>query len=312
MSAPLHRDLREAAERVSQAPVELLSACTHPMQSSRPLIEIMLRAAGGAPQRWLLKDAGGPSARPGLGFLYQGRREVAAYRTLTDAGLVLPRLIGADVRSDRCWLFLEVVEGTPLWQSGDAADWSCAAEWLAELHSLAPLGDDSAWLRYDSDFYGLWMERARRFAPAARLDELDAAHEYAISRLLEAPAVTVHGDYYPSNVLVRSPRGRGVCPLDLELAGVGSAALDLAMLTAGLPAHLTAVVIESYRARLHPGFAREELEELLLCARLHLAIRWLGWMPRHRPPAHQRFDWIAEAHTTAEALGARTAVGVAR
>lgn len=312
MNTPPSRELREAIGRVSPVPLELLHARRHPLQSSCPLTELTLSDPAGGRRRWLLKDVARRSPRTAPKLLYDERRELAAYRALTDAGLSLAPLVGADVGPDRCWLFLELVEGTPLWQSGDPPDWCRAAEWLAGLHALAPIGEGPPWLRYDSEFYDVWMERARRFAPGARLHELDAAHAYAIGRLADAPVVTVHGDYYPSNLLVRPSPERGTCPLDLELAGAGAAALDLAALTTGLPDPLAADVLDSYRARLDDGRAHEELEELLLCARLHLAIRWLGWMPRRRPPAHQRFDWAAEAHAVGAALHARAALGALR
>jgi phosphotransferase family enzyme len=312
MKVPPSRELREAIGRMSRAPLELLDAHTHPLQSSCPLVELTLNDPAAGLRRWLLKDVAGRSPRMAPLFLYDERRELAAYRALTGGGLVLPQLIGADVGPERCWLFLELVEGTPLWRSDDPADWCCAAEWLADLHALEPLGEGAPWLRYDSEFYAPWMERARTFAPGARLDRLDFVHSYAVGRLADASAVTVHGDYYPSNLLVLSSAQRGTCPLDFELTGVGAAALDLAALTTGLPASLAAVVLESYRSRLDAGPVYGELEELVLCARLHLAVRWLGWMPRRRPPAHQRFDWVAEAHAVGESLHAYAAPGVLR
>jgi aminoglycoside phosphotransferase (APT) family kinase protein len=312
MSVPCRQELREAIGRVSRAPLELLDARRHPLQSSCPLTELTLSDPGGARRRWLLKDVAHRSPRTAPKFLYDERRELAAYRALAGSGLVLAHLVGADVAADRCWLFLELVDGAPLWQSRDPADWCRAAEWLADLHALDPIGEGSPWLRYDSELYDIWMERARRFAPGAQLQELDAIHTYAIGRLADAPVVTVHGDYYPSNLLVRSPREQGACPVDFELVGVGAAALDLAALTTGLPAPFATDVIDSYRARLGAGPPREELEELLLCARLHLAIRWLGWMPSRRPPEHQRFDWAAEAHALGATLHARAAQGVLR
>jgi aminoglycoside phosphotransferase (APT) family kinase protein len=312
MSAPSRRELRDVVGRVFGSHLKLVDARRHPLQSSCPLTVLTLSDSGGGRQRWLLKDVAGRSPRMAPPFLYDERRELAAYRALTDSGLVLARLVGADVGPGRCRLFLELVQGTPLWQSGDPADWCRAAEWLADLHALAPLGEGPPWLRYDGELYAVWMRRARTFVPGARLEDLEDVHAYAVSRLVGAPAVMVHGDYYPSNLLVRSSCERAICPLDLELAGVGAAALDLAALTAGLPAPLAAAVLESYRSRLPAGPAREELEELLLCARLHLAVRWLGWMPRSSPPAHQRFDWAAEAHAAGRALHARAAVGALR
>jgi aminoglycoside phosphotransferase (APT) family kinase protein len=286
-----------------------VDARPHPLQSSCALTEIDVGDSTGARHALLLKDPSCRSQEAGPQFLYDDRREFAAYRALAGRGLALPRLLRAsiDPGRGRCWLLLQRVEGVPLWQSGDPLAWCAAAEWLAELHALRPIPERPPWLRYDRAFYGLWMERALAFAPAAGLAGLEAVHASAIARLSAAPSVIVHGDYYPSNVLVCSPHAPRACPLDLELAGIGPAALDLAALTAGLREPLSASALGAYQARVGGGPAREELQELVWCARLHLAIRWLGWMPRRRPPAHQQFDWAAEAHAAAGALQARSA-----
>lgn len=298
------RSLFGAASEVDARP--------HPLQSSCALTEISLHGAGGRRYELLLKDTGGRSPHAGPAYLYDERRELAAYVALAERRLALPRLHGASVDHEegRCWLFLERMEGMPLWQSDDPLAWCAAAEWLADLHALRPVPDAPPWLRYDEAFFGLWMERALAFAPNAGLAALDAVHAFAIARLSVAPSVIVHGDYYPSNVLVRSFPGSVVCPLDLELAGIGPAAVDLAALTTGLPEPLGAAALDAYQSRLGGVSAGDELEELVLCARLHLAIRWLGWMPRRRPPVHQRFDWGAEAHAAADALQARLATAV--
>jgi hypothetical protein len=76
-------------------------------------------------------------------------------------------------------------------------------------------------------------------------------------------------------------------------------------LITGLPDPVTRLVVDAYRSRRSSPGPASEFEELLLCARLHLAIRWLGWMPNWHPPEHQRFDWVAEAFAAAAALGER-------
>jgi aminoglycoside phosphotransferase (APT) family kinase protein len=291
-----------------------LETRAHPLQSSCALTEVALRDATGTRHELLLKAESCRSPEAGPAFLYDDRRELAAYLALAEHGLTLPRLLGAsvDAEASRCWLFLEPVEGTPLWQWGDPRAWFAAAEWLADLHASRPVPEGPPWLHYDEGFFAVWMERALAFAPDAGLGELAEIHASAAARLSAAPQVILHGDYYPSNVLVCGAGVPRVCPLDLELAGVGAAALDLAALSAGLPEPLSAGVLDAYEARLSDGSGRDELEELLLCARLHLAIRWLGWMPSRRPPPHQRFDWVAEANAAARALKVRPAKAVPR
>jgi thiamine kinase-like enzyme len=303
--------LRAVLGRLCGEPLEILELRPHTLQSSCPLTVISLRCASGS-RRVVLKDLGARLPSSGPSFLYHPEREVAAYRWL-GRRLGVPGFLGAHVERKRgvCWLFSEHVEGSPLWQSNSRERWCEAAERLAELHELRCEDTDACWMRYDERYFAWWIPRAHAFSPGARVVRLRDAHATAVARLLRAPAVMVHGDYYPSNVLVAGRPGSPICPLDFELAGIGPAALDLAALRTGLPGPIADEVLEAYRSRLCDAGAGEELEELLVCARLHLAIRWLGWMPAHSPPSHQRFDWATEARSAAEELETRTALEVA-
>jgi aminoglycoside phosphotransferase (APT) family kinase protein len=303
----LDGELSEVIGRVLGEPTEIVRVRPHPFQSSCALAEISASGPSGERRELLLKDLSRRSRHPGPARLYDERREVAVYRRLArEQGLDMPRLVGSDIDPgrDRYWLLIEQVEGIPLWQSSDPAAWREAAAWLAKLHELDKRPDGCPWLRYDAEYYALWMPRAMAFAPHADLAALEDVHARAVQRLTGAPAVVVHGDYYPSNVLVRADRPPSVCPVDFELAGIGPTALDLAALTSGLGEELSTAVEDAYRARRRVTPERDELRLLVLCARLHLAIRWLGWMPGWEPPEHQRFDWAAEARAAAAALGA--------
>jgi aminoglycoside phosphotransferase (APT) family kinase protein len=305
-------DPRDAIGRLLDERFELAGARAHVLQSSCPLLEIELRDAAGCSARMLLKDVGARAPAAGPAFLYRPDRELAMYRALAEWGLASPRLLGAQLDRDsgRCRLLLERVEGFPLWQSGDEDDWCAAASWLAQLHQMPARTLAQPWLRYDEEYYARWMRRARMFHPYAGLDVLETAHALATSRLAKASRVIVHGDFHPSNVLVRG--GGGVCPLDFELGGVGAAALDLAALTTGLPQDFAGAVVNAYRLELEDPQGIDELDELLACARLHLAVRWLGWSAHPRPPDHERYDWLAEAHAAAAAVDARLAAGVGK
>ena len=151
-------------------------------------------------------------------------REIAAYRDVLPAlRLDTPAFVGA--RGDL--LALEWVEGIPLWQSGDLADWEAAARWLARLHAT-----------------GVAASPARFRGPAAP----------ALDRLAAVAPVPIHGEFYPANVLVSAGRNR---PLDFETFGLGAGALDIAALTAGdwpgdEPARIEAAYLAALPAHLHP------------------------------------------------------------
>ena len=305
MTTALDTGVCAIVQRVFGRDWDLVDAHPHAMQSSHALTEIRLRKGGGEERQVVLKDFRARSGDPGTDSLYDTHREIEAYRRLrSEPRLSMAGLLGAEIdpAADRCWLLLDRVEGIPLWQSGDPADWCEAAGWLADLHELVPPLDGAPWLQYQTGYYDRWLPRAVALVPDAGLAAIERTHAVAIERLAAEDPVTVHGDYYPSNVIVRSPRGSGVCPLDLELLGAGPAVLDLAALTTGLSEPFTNAVLDCYTHRRGGSLTREWLEPLLHCARLHLAVRWLGWMPGWQPPEHQRFDWIAEAHKAAAAL----------
>jgi aminoglycoside phosphotransferase (APT) family kinase protein len=277
----------------------------HPMQSSCPLTRLTLGLS--SPYQVIVKQLAGRARHPGPPCVHDERREIEIYRSeLAGADLEVPRFLGAHIDGDLCLLFLEEVDGIPLWQSGDPAAWGAAAVWLGRLHSR-PAPRVRTALIYDERFFAQWFPRALRFAPGAGLESLATIHRRAIGRLAGCPPVFVHGDFYPANVLVRP--GSGICAIDFELAGAGPAALDLAALLTALPDAQAGELVDRYwettasarsRAR-----SRDSLDELILCARLHLAVRWLGWLEEWHPPEHQTFDWATEAHAAAGALGGR-------
>ena len=94
---------------------------------------------------------------------------------------------------------------------------------------------------------------------------------------------------------------REVAAAQHHLAGPG--VLDLAALTLGLVEDEATALVETYRlAREEPPDA-EELGFELDCARLHLAIQWLGWSPDWTPPPEHARDWHAELPRLLERVG---------
>ena len=67
-----------------------------------------------------------------------------------------------------------------------------------------------------------------------RLRAIALVHERAVQEALSEGATLIHGEFYPSNVLV-DQRGTScsIHPLDWEMAGAGSPLLDLAALLSG-------------------------------------------------------------------------------
>jgi hypothetical protein len=277
--------VEEALERLLGSRVERLDQRWYPYATSHPLWELDVELADGRALRLIWKDlAALPASRPS--FLHSPSREIEAYRLILEpAGLGTAAFYG----SVGTQLFIEKVDARELWQFGELEAWQRVARWLAQMHAtLSDRIEGEHLLRYDRDFYRLWLDRAQaitgELAPVARV------YDDVVERLLALPQGLIHGDFYPSNILVAEER---VCPVDWELAATGPLLLDLAALTTGWAKEDQEAIVQAYGA---------VSEEELACCRLHLAIRWLGWAEDWTPPAEHARDWRREALDLAERL----------
>jgi hypothetical protein len=304
-------ELLAALER--DRPVAGLRRRPSPYRTSFALEEVDVRLPDGAALELVLKPAAWSGLSPEARrvrprFLHDPAREAAVYREVLE-----PFSIGAPalVAADRDWLLLERVRGDALYEVGDTDAWIAAARWAGRLHAgladAAPAVAARARLvSHDARFFGLWIERALRLRPDPRLAALAAGYDRVVAELAALPRTVVHGELYPSNVLVERGGARPrIRVVDWERAGHGPGLLDLAALTAGgLDDGLRGAMVSAYReaagpaAPGEPAFARA----LDLC-RLHLAVQWLGWSRDWTPPAQHAHDWLGEASAAAGRLG---------
>lgn len=249
---------------------------------------------------WLRKDlsvAGylsGGRVRPP--FVEDPTREPAAYREVLGPLQIGPRCWEAG----RDWVVLERVAAPVLGQIGDAAVWEAVAGWVARLHEALANADTTRvpLLVYDEDLFGAWRHRATEAGvPAPVL----TAHEHATEFLLSLPPAILHGDLYPSNLLVSSEPRLSVWPVDWELMSRGAAVLDLAALTAGRwrPERRDAMV-EAYRESAGAPGLGDEWDRALEAARLQICIQWLGMPTGWVPPSWEAYDWAGEAWRLAQ------------
>lgn len=279
----------------------------------------------------LFKDLGRDARGSGAGTtkpaeVIDARREGWVYRhVLSGLDVGAPRLLGiAPYGPGRAFgLFLEAIEGTRLAETGFGRPWEDAARLLARLHARAAsrarsgsgtaAGDEEEGplLRHGPELHRRWLARALVFSGDADrrrrilVASMAPAHERAIRLAGEGPEGFLHGEFYPSNVLVERDTD-AVRPVDWEMAGWGPVLLDLAALTAGLGAGERALLLDAYarEARteeldLPPGRA---FEQTFVACRLLLAIQWLGWAAAWTPPREHRFDWTQEALRCAHEL----------
>jgi aminoglycoside phosphotransferase (APT) family kinase protein len=293
------RDLEAALGEALEEPVALLARRPHDYRSSQPLEELTIDAA---PGRVLFKDLT-PSVRSRRGGgLAEPLRELEAYRDLLATGtLDAPRCVAAVSMRGRAWLFLEPVDGVPLWQAEGLDPWLAAARWMARLHATPLPARTGHLLRRDERQLRRTARQARMRLGDRAYGRLAAAADLAVTLLAAAPPVLVHGELYPSNLLVQSESPVRIRPVDWETVGLGAAALDVAALTAGTwahdePRHMIRAYLGALRAELHPTPA--ELD----AGRLVTALQWLGRPRTWRPPAAHRQDWLADARRAAERL----------
>jgi Ser/Thr protein kinase RdoA (MazF antagonist) len=258
------------------------------------------------------------------GFLYDPVREIETYRKLLD-----PHRFGTPVfhgavessGSRQFWLFLERVRGPLLWQLGNIETWCEAARWVAGFQAaFGPSPRPSRHqLAYDRAHLELWIDRARRFLNRKRVGALGGQwpafkrladrYDRVVDRLVSMPQGVLHGEFYPSNIILRRERSAlRVCPIDWEVTGVGPGLLDLAALTSGgWTEGQKGKMVAAFRESLPPSrewlLTDADLLEGIGFCQLHLAVQWLGWADEWSPPDLHARNWLREALGLAGKLG---------
>ncbi len=321
------RDLRRSvADLLALEPDAIASVSRRAVlrHSSHRLEDIEVELADGS-RRGLIVKAVGPrgllpaaqGVRPA--FVDDPEREPAVYRdVLADAALGTPQLIGILAGPDgRLLLVLERVDGPTLAEVGEPAVWQAATRWLARLHGscfegAGTLAHRTRMVVHDAAYYRGWLDRAQRFAPASSpasraLRRLSQRYEEVVRRLVAIPPTVIHGEYFPSNVLVADGRSAGrICPVDWERAAHGPGLLDLASMTSGAwTAAERGALIDAYLDAVPAGavWLPDDVPLALEACRLHLSVQWLGWTEGWTPPLEHRTDWLEQALASALELG---------
>ena len=278
------------------------------------------------PLRLILKDLSPTSllseardVRPQ--FLYSPQREIEIYRSLLNSQeFGTPVYYGAleQTESQRYWLFLERVEGPLLWQVGRLEHWEGAAAWLGRFHAHFAMpckqGHDrlpSVLLSYDAAHFLRWMERAERFLarrPSSANQALKVGFQNLVKRydrvvdsLLAIPQTLIHGEFYPSNVILRTDESaKTICPIDWEVAAIGPGLIDLAALVSGAwrqeeRQRLVKAYCQAARAVSTDSISLKDTLRMVDYCQLHLAVQWLGWASDWSPPKNHEQNWLQEA-----------------
>jgi aminoglycoside phosphotransferase (APT) family kinase protein len=294
--------------------------------TSAPLEEIRVQTGEGEELAVILKDLSrerllddARNSKPV--FLHEPLREIETYRRILSPAAIGPRCIAAVAREDppRYWLLIEKVPGVELWQVGELSVWEEVAGWLGRFHSrfAGRLDEVRAanphLLELSDGWFWSWVERARDALAessdqrASRLRRSLEGYGEVVESLTALPRTFVHGELYPSNVLVvREEDPVRVCPVDWEMAAIGPGPIDLAALVGGWDPTERHSLVAAYRRGLAGAGttapAPEALAADLSRSRLHLALQWLGWSSAWRPPREHAHDWVGEALALTEEL----------
>jgi Ser/Thr protein kinase RdoA (MazF antagonist) len=260
-------------------------------------------------------------------FLTDPQREIDAYRQwscLDHCSMSAWYGDTVEPEHDRYWLFLRQLPGEELYKHGDFEVWKATARWLALMHSSddhpLPTTPSNRWVRYDASYFRIWPSRAlenlrtsaSNATPVQRRQLTALAGNYAdvVARLSRLPVTIVHGDFYPSNILiVREDRRDRLHALDWELAGIGTGLLDLAALTSGRwsPEQRDEMALAYFGSLPRDSNPLAASSTNFLRAlddvRLHLALQWLGWSAEWSPPPDHAHDWLGEAIKLGEKVG---------
>ena len=220
-------------------------------------------------------------------------RELGVYRDLIGrAGVGTARYYGAlwNERRRRYWLLLELVEGVEL-RSCDVELWPLAAGWLGRMQGyFAHLGLDGRYdflQRHDADFFRSRGRRAvnsaARFSAelAGRLTKVVDRYERLIDVMASQPQTLVHGAYRPGNILMDTRRSPPrICPVDWELAAIGSPLYDLAFFSDGFEPPVLDRIWRAYRDEATKAGLLlpepDEMRHVVDCFRLFRVMAWLA------------------------------------
>jgi hypothetical protein len=300
-------DIHRALEVIFRRPVIDFQRARSPYSSSFTIEELEVTFDNSETITTIFKNLsseamleGARQAKPN--FLYAPEREIQTYRSLlAELNLGTAAMYGSIVEPtlQRYWLFLEKVSGEGLYEIGEFETWLKVAQWLGRFHASVDVEEAQQalplLLRYDASFYWDWLHRARELAGAA-LDQITERYDRVIEVLLALPRSVLHGEFYPSNILIQRQAVIRVCPVDWEMAAIGPALSDVAALASGKWGRDERLrILKAYCAALPKRLQPGDLITAFDCCQLQLAVHWIGWSRNWSPPQEHAHDWLAEA-----------------
>lgn len=216
------------------------------------------------------------------GIAYEGE---VYRRILMSSQLSIPVFYGTyrEETNRRTWLVTEYLhDGCRITISPEPDALFLAVRWIGKLHSEHEVddhGEKAAFLRvYDTDYYRGWLVRAIRNTKYLQkrfpwLGSLNRRFEECIVLLTDLTQTVIHGEFYPSNILIRN---RSIYPVDWESAAIGPGEIDLAAVTEGWSENIAQECRRVYRSVRWPDATAHDFDQRMDAAGIYLCLRWLG------------------------------------
>ena len=288
----LESGLIDAARRKGLRGHRIVSVGRSPLDSTWYRTEaVTADLDSGEQMKCFLKDFGSYTRDKGQMAARRERERFCYKEVFTRGGSGLPTFV-ADIWSDqRTWLILEFVEGVPLgWRELDT--WYEAAAWLGRWQTgvadrLSSLRDSGHFLDRDLAYFD---NIARNAMAGAALFGKDVSYKVEAAlptylkgteQLAQHPQTLVHGAFRPHQILVDPEQTPvRICPIDWEIAAIGSCLYDLAALTDGfegprLETFLDRFLTEATWLRDDPPELRDLQLAIKTCS-THRTLKWIA------------------------------------
>ena len=254
--------------------------------------EIVVCDPGTEAETSLFLKWGGSHEHRGHGFWNGTAHEACVYETLlhplgVDRGIYLGRLPLLNPETAPC-IVLRYLAGALRLHKAPRESLSVAGAWLGRFHAATERMTLEAPTvcrlpRYDAAYFRGWALRTARYAAghsdAGSWSERVCRWFVTVAGELDHPTdrAIVHGEFYPSNILVHEGH---VVPVDWQSTAVGAGVVDLASLLEGWGRGvLPESVIDTYVEARWEGTPPAGFERRLQLARIYWPLRWLGDVP---------------------------------
>lgn len=186
-------------------------------------------------------------------------------------------------------------------KSYDRSAMKLAAHWIGRFHAvnekLLLMGSVSNLNIYSAKYFAKWRRRMSAIPNHLKrnylwLSDLCERSDIFVDLLLTETSTIIHGEYYPSNALIRNGE---IYVVDWESAGIGAGEIDLAFLTQGpWPEEILRECEEQYRMARWSEVTPSVFDQTFSAAKLYAYFQLVFYWLRFRPNRANQEVWAFE------------------